>query len=495
MNYTKVAVKGAATVFIISIFSAFFAYLVRLLLARNLSIEEFGLFYSVFSFLGLLSTFKSLGIDKSLNKFISEFKTKDQFESIKSSILFAFFVQIITNTIIIFGIYFIAAYLSVNFFKNPNAVSLLKLMAIAFYIDSFVSVLKFTFQGYKKMKYFAGIDLIRMVLLLVIIFIGFQFNLGLNSPIIAYLITPLFLIGIFGYILIFKVFPNFLKISSKFNKNLVKKLSKYGIFLMATQVGGIILGHTDILMLTYFSGLSQVALYSIALPLSKLFIYFPRAIGGIMIPLTSEMWAKDEKFKIIQGIQSLYKYSMIVIIPLVLVTISYSSFIIEILYGSQYVLAANTLKILVIGMIFAALLSINIKFFAGIGKPAITSLLIYVGAIFNLIVNIILIPKIGIIGAAISTSISYIMMMMISMIKLKKYIEIKYPLLIWIKTIIASLIFFSIIAFLKINLTLNIWIESGLILFISGIIYIILLFLFKIINLVEIQTILKRIIK
>ena len=44
INYTKFAVKGAATVFVISILAAFVGYLVRFLLARNLTVEEFGLF-------------------------------------------------------------------------------------------------------------------------------------------------------------------------------------------------------------------------------------------------------------------------------------------------------------------------------------------------------------------------------------------------------------------------------------------------------------------
>ena len=53
-NYTKFAIKGATTVLILSAIGAFLGYLVRLVLARNLSVEEYGLFYSVFAFLGLL---------------------------------------------------------------------------------------------------------------------------------------------------------------------------------------------------------------------------------------------------------------------------------------------------------------------------------------------------------------------------------------------------------------------------------------------------------
>ena len=58
MSYTKLAVRGAATVFIISIIAAFLGYLVRLILAKNLTVEQFGLFYAVFAFIALLSLIK-----------------------------------------------------------------------------------------------------------------------------------------------------------------------------------------------------------------------------------------------------------------------------------------------------------------------------------------------------------------------------------------------------------------------------------------------------
>ena len=49
-SYTKSVVKGVSTVIFISMIAAFLGYLVRIVMARGLSIEDFGLFYSVFGF-------------------------------------------------------------------------------------------------------------------------------------------------------------------------------------------------------------------------------------------------------------------------------------------------------------------------------------------------------------------------------------------------------------------------------------------------------------
>jgi len=492
-NYTKFAVKGATTVLVISLLAAFLGYLVRFVLARSLSVEEFGLFYAVFAFLGLLGLFKSFGFDKALIKFIPEFKHEKRNDLIKSSIIYVSFIQLITNSIIIAGVYIFSNYLSVYFFHNSQASIILKLMAIAFFIDSFVQVLKFAFQGFKKMKYFSGIDLIRMLLILIIVIIGLKLNYRLLSPIIAYIVAPFILLFVFGFILLKKVFPEFFKSKFVLEKTALKKISKYGIFVMATTVGGTVLGYTDTMVLTYFSGLVNVGLYSVALPTVKVLIYFPRAIGGVLLPLTAELWVKRKKVLLTAGIESLYKYSIIVIIPLVLIMFSFTEILINVFFGKNYILASNAMKILSIGMIFATLYVISTNFFSGIGKPQINSKIIYTAAVFNLIANLILIPILGIIGAAITTTLSYFIMMVMGLIKIRKFIKITYPVKIWIKSLLAGLIFTFIIWFLKKIIFLNVWLETAIVLIISGIVYIVLLFLLKIINTNELRDLYKRI--
>lgn len=501
-TYTKFAVKGAATILFISIIAAFLGYLVRVILANTLYMEEFGLFYAVFAFLGLIGIFKSFGFDKALAKFIPEFMHKKENDSIKSSIIYVTIIQIITNSIIIILVYAFSDYLSSNYFCSQADLScitqaglVLKLMAIAFFLDSFSQVLKFVFQGFKKMNYFSGIELIRMLLITIFILIGFKLNYRLESPIAAYIITPIILFIIFSWILVKKVFPKFSKSHLIINKKLFKRISKYSIHILAIGVGGIILGNTDIMMLTYFTGLTSVALYSVALPTTKVLLYFPRALSGVLLPLTSELWSK-KKIKILAaGVESLYKYSFIIIIPLALMIFSFSDLVINVFFGKSYMPAANVMKILSVGMIFATISGICGNFFSGIGKPQITSKMVYGAAIFNFITNLILIPILGIIGAAITTSFSYFIMMFIGLINIRKFIKITFPIKIWAMTSIAGILFVFVIGVLKRVIILNVWLETSVVLIMAGISYIGLLFLFKIINITELRSLFNRIVK
>ena len=174
MSYTKLAVKSVFVVFTISILAALLGYIVRVILARNLSIEDFGLFYAVFAFLGLIWTFQTLGFDKATSRFIPEFLHKREYDEIKSSMLFVCIVQLFTNAVIVAVIYFISDFLAVNFFHNNQASSILKLMSIAFVLDSFALTLKSSFQGFNKMGYFSAIDVVRMAIIIIIVLIGIK---------------------------------------------------------------------------------------------------------------------------------------------------------------------------------------------------------------------------------------------------------------------------------------------------------------------------------
>ena len=494
-NYTKLAVKGTIIVLIVSMLAAFLGYIARLVLARGLSVEEFGLFNAVFSFLGMIGIFKSLGFDKALIKFIPEFRHESRNDFIKSSIVYVALIQLITNIIVIIAVYFLSSYLSMKFFHSPQADIALKLMAIAFFLDSFVLALKFAFQGFGEMLYFSMIDVIRMLIVIAVVIVGFKLNYGLLSPVAAYIIAPAVLLIIFGSIFLKRVFPEFFSSSVVFDRNLLKRISKYSIFVMETSAAALILYYTDILALTYFSDLKNVGLYSVALPTAKVFLYFPRAIGGILLPLAAELWAKKEEKLLRAGMESLYKFSIIMIAPLVFIMFSFTELLITVLYGPSYILASAPMKILSIGMIFAILYGININFFAGIGQPKITSKITYTAALFNFMANIILIPYIGIIGAAIATTISYFIMMAMGLFYIKRFIKIEFPIKVWIKTLSIGLIFIFIIWLLKKAISLNVWVETAIVLLIAGLCYILLLFLFKVVNIEELMRLYKRIVR
>lgn len=494
-SYTKLAVRGASIVLVLSIIAAALGYMIRIILARNLTVEEFGLFYSVFAFLSFVGIFKSLGFDKALIRFIPDFLSKNQPGLIKSGIVYAAIIQVISNSLMILVVYLLADFLAIHYFKAAQAAFILKFMAIAFFADSFAVTIKYVFQAFRKMVYFSMVDFVRMLLLIAVILLGLNLGYGITAPVIAHMIAPLVLIIVFGFILVRKVFPGFFSSELVYDMVLAKRMLRYGSFIILGSVGVIIMGTLDIAMITYFSGLTAVALYSAALPTTRILSYIPDAMITVLFPLTAELWAK-RKFGILQeGIESLYKYSTIIILPLALIMLTFADIIINVFFGKDYASATIAMQILSIGMVFTAINKVCNNFFMGIGKPEISSRIVYTAAIFNFIGNLILIPVIGIVGAAITTSISFFIMAGMGLRNIRRFIPVRLPLVIWGKTLGAGMAMVLSILLLKKYIIMNVWMEAALVLLASGFVYTASLFILKVLTLREIKGLYRRILK
>ena len=490
-NYTKKALWGTITLFVMTILAAGLGYLFRLLLARNLTKVEYGLFYAVFALIGLLSLFRNLGLGEALIKFIPEFSIKKKKELVKSSITTVLLLQLLSSTIIVLILLFLSGFLSRNYFHNPLSVLVLNILLIGFLLSVFEYIYGSIFAGFQKMNYVSLIDFIRTFIVLSITFVLFFFNKSIFMPSIAYLIAYLIVPFIY-FPFLKKIFPGFIKTKSKFSKKLTKKLISFGIPVSIGAFGWLILSYTDTLTLTYFKGLEQVALYNVALPIAGLLWYFSRSIITVIFPMSSELWIKKKKY-LQKGVTFLQKYSFALIIPFALIMFSFPDIIIRILFGETYVAASSALMILAIGTIIYTVAAINSTMLNAVNQHRLNTKIILMGAVLNILLNFILIPKFNIVGAAIATSTSYLLILILTTYKLKHIVNSEFPWMNWLKSLFAGVTFVLIIWFLKKTLILNVWVELVICILVASVVYVVLLYFSKVISLKEIKNILKNI--
>jgi len=492
-TYTKIAFHGAATVFILALIAAFLSYIVRLVLARNLAIEDFGLFYAVFSFLAFIGVFKTLGFDKAIIRFIPELLAKKKESLAKSAIHYAFFIAIATNAIIIALVFFASSFLSTYFFHTDKARTILLMLSLAFFAESLYVIAKNTFQGLKRMFLFSSIDIARFFFILIFLAFGFYWSDSIIIPCLAYLSATLLSFFLYFMWLKTKIFPRWSKYSFSFDKKLFKRMLKYGIIVISTGTSVSFLGYTDSMLLTYFSGLKAVALYNVALPLAKLFLFIGSAISSILLPLVAELYASKKIQLMKDGLSSIYKYVAIAVLPGMAVLLLYADLVITLFFGKEFIPASIALQILSIGMLFGILQLIQAHFFMGINKPKIYAKIFFIGCLVNFGIGIILVPLFNILGAAITISISYFIMAYFGMHSIRNYCRVSFPWNTWLRTVLATAIFIVTMALLKHIIIAQVYLEAIIVVSISGLVYAGSLFLFSVLSIQEIKTVLKRI--
>ena len=121
--------------------------------------------------------------------------------------------------------------------------------------------------------------------------------------------------------------------------------------------------------------------------------------------------------------------------------------------------------------------------------------IIFLAALTNAIINIFLIPLWGIEGAALATTLSYILVWAISLYKLTCYVPLKVPFKHWLTALLPLIAFCIVILAISEILSLNLWLELLISSFFGSLLYLFLSYLFGTINFQEIKQYTKLIFK
>lgn len=479
-------------VLILMVASAFFGYLLRLSLARSISQADYGMFYAIFAFLGIFAIFKDVGLNRTLAKFLPEYLLRKNYKDLKATMIIVLLIQLAVSTIVTLLFFAFSNYLALHYFHDASAAFPFKIMAVVFWIYPFENIFRFSFQGFQNMTQYALVDFLKMLLILVFVLLLMGLVNNVMLPVYAYLIAQILIPIIFAIIFFRYVFPEFFRTKAKLTKALARKVLLFGLPTMFGLVGTIIIAYTDTIVLTYFRPITEVALYQAGQPTAKLLLYVTEATAMVILPLSSELWASRQKQKLQEKLSIIQKYLFVVIIPAALVLFSFPGLVLGLLFGQQYTGGAIVLQFLAIGAIIYTVAYINTTVMIGIGQPKMSTYIILTGALANLVLNLLMIPEWGLFGAVLATVISYFIILVLSVIKIRPFIRLDIHWSEWVKTIIAGFAFLGLIFVIKELLNINPWLEMVICVVVAGLAYLGLLFAFRIVQKREIADFLRE---
>ncbi|MBD3204694.1 oligosaccharide flippase family protein [Candidatus Woesearchaeota archaeon] len=504
-KHVKKVATSTIILFILMGVSYVAAYFLRLVYARILTPAEYGLFYAVLGIVNFFIIFRDLGLSETLVKYIPEFKAKKEYDKIKSSIIFVTLVQFFVGLFIVICFWFLSDYLALNYFKNipsqlvASASLLVKIISASYLIQGFTEVMTLTLNGFQKPRYYGVKDFVRNFFTLVIALFLYNFRNSVLIPGFAYIGGMVFtvVIMVFFFLRSFNIF----RYKTKINFKLIKLFFGYSLQIMIGTGAGIIVGYANTILLTYFSGIEAVGSFNIALPTAGLMVIFAKTFGMILVPMSSELWIKKAKNKIKQILELIYHFLFIMIVPAIFTIFAFTDIVVRLVFGDKYLIreililgipvneTTLSLKILLIGILLSVIARINFCVISGIGQPKKRTISVYLAAFSSLIFSFVLIPFIHAVGASIATSISYMVLLICSFIFLRKFIEVNVPVLDWIKVSLIGVVYLTAIFFLKRVIELPVFLEMGIVIGISMSVYVVLLFVFKVLKVEQIKKI------
>lgn len=481
----KVA-QDTIIVFALFLIAALFAYIFRILLARNLSLEDFGLFFAVIAFFGVITIFRDLGIGQSAMFYVPRFIAKKQGSKVKEYVDKILKIEFWTSTVSMLVIIALADFLVQNYFHYGSVATII-IFAIAYFFNSIELNVQLMFNAFQNQKLYALHNLVRALLILVFaILVSItsyknNINMYVYAQILAYAAVLIF----FGTIFYKKIYSGYEKKSK--DTIVIKELFLFGIIATGAQLCYVFITSTDTLFLTYMTNLENVGLYNSVIPIVTLILYLTMALTTVITPRVSELIAR-KKFDEIRFLwEKSIKYILIATLPFIGLLVMYPQLILRIMFGEQFVAASNTLIIMGSGIIFFGLSQVNLSFLLSIIGPKKNLAIYAIGTLSNIVLNLILIPKYSIEGAATATIISYMLLFILSTIVLLKTIKLRIKIWNFILILFSALVYILLVNYLKSSFNMPIILELSLIFILSVGIYLLLLFALRIITISEIK--------
>ncbi|WP_276278585.1 oligosaccharide flippase family protein [Haloarcula regularis] len=170
----------------------------------------------------------------------------------------------------------------------------------------------------------------------------------------------------------------------------------------------LLMSQLDILMIGVFLSSREVGLYRAVQPLKEVVLFFLTSFVFLYLPIATEYYAGDRYSDLRDLYLTSTKWIVTVTFPIVLTSVLFANDIIRILFGKSYTPASTAFAILVIGMFTRVIVGPNGATIQAINRSEIEMYASLLGMVVNVGFNIMLIPLIGIKGAAIATSFGFI---------------------------------------------------------------------------------------
>jgi len=272
----------------------------------------------------------------------------------------------------------------------------------------------------------------------------------------------------------------------------------YGLPLMPYLIGSWIVAVSDRFFLGYYMTLDQVGIYSLAYVLANIVFSFGIVMSGIFYPYVAEAWNKGEV--IIKGrvggsynflINASLKYSLIVIISSAVGLFVLREHIVMLLSGQAYILAASVIPILLVYPIFACMVTILQQTLMVRNRTKTIGVIYTFVAFLTIALNFLLVPILGMFGVALAVSLSYVVLFLLIYYVSRSYFKVNWVFLKIGRIISASLAMGLFVFFLNLQ---GVGFEIPAIL-LGVVVYILMLFVFKVFVDAEIKILRKVILK
>lgn len=417
---------------------------------RALSVEEFGILSTVGTFTMFVSAFLNFGLDSATGFYF--FQGKDEKE--KGEILFTHFIIRIVSIVPPLLLSFLSAPIAKILFGSSDYTWIVFISIILVPVNLLMSEQSHIYRYHRKpwpynivtiIKSFTNIGVgISLVVILKWGVIGAQLASIISSSVVVIGSILLYTRKLYTY---------------KFNWYWAKRMFRFGFPLIWAGLAAWIYNSSDRFFLLHYSNLTEIGYYSIGTtfsqPIQLLNMAIQMSFGVLFFKIYNEETDTVKPKSKEMAIESYTLFFIVAVFIASLLSI-FSIELVNLITTPEYIMGALAIPFLTFSFIAAQTYQTMGPGITLAEKNWYYTLFTVITALVNIVLNFILIPKFGFIGAAGSTLFSFIVYVVAKVIIAHKYFPINYPFFKYIIVYLISLSFSIAIPLLILKLNYEI---------------------------------------
>lgn len=381
------------------------AMISSIFVARVYGVEIMGIMALVNSLIILATIFTNLGTPNSIMRLIPEhinkYSISSAFRVYRKIQYLVGGVSIITGTLLFLG----ADWIANTVFSKPQLSGFFALAACFVIAKSIMDLNTSAVRGLRLNRIFAFLqllpDLCKLIFLITATYLFFNQNIPVYALFASWLVTAMA-----GLIIMQYAFKKRMT-TGGFVENLpVKNILSISLPMLMSTSMVFIIGRSGVIILGMFRPEAEVGYYSIAVNLATLAAFALQAINSMSASKFSELYHSNKIDELFYVAKKSAKLIFWTTVPILLSLAVFGKPIISLLYGQSFAVAYPALLLLALGQFVNSVSGSTAMFMNMTGHQIALRNIMAGAAVINVILNLLLIPSYGIIGAALASMIS-----------------------------------------------------------------------------------------
>lgn len=403
LNYLSMVVEGLVI------------FLLNPFIIRALGQADYGVYSLITSFSGYLSIF-DFGLGTAIIRYIAKYNAENKEKEKENFLSFSFFIYFLISVVI--TVVAIILYncidrifsASLTFEQINLAKQLFIIIATSMTITTLGSIFSAIISGYEKFIFTRTVVLLCSIINVILTILVLATKATAVKLTYITLITTLITFITNVIYVFFK-----LKIKVKFHNwdsKLFKEVFKFSIFVFLQTLISQIYWRLDqlIIGIEIIDAAIPLAIYAVAMRINDLVLAFTTVINRYQLPSITRLAIieKDED-KLIKYIGKTSKFVAVLYFAIIIGFIFFGEKFINVYAGEGYELAYPIVLIVIIASSLNRIHGCGSDVLKAKNKNGMYTVIIFITAILNIALTIILIPVLGLIGAAIGTAVSVVL--------------------------------------------------------------------------------------